>query len=110
VIASPFSGVAPGFFFNPAAFAPTAACADGNAGRNSLTGPGIANFDWSLNKKFQLGERAHLAFRSEFFNLFNHPSLGTPVNVFANSNFGRVLNLRPGANSRQIQFGLKLSF
>ncbi|MGH9603800.1 MAG: hypothetical protein ACRD24_15580, partial [Terriglobales bacterium] len=110
VVADPFSGVASGFFFNPAAFAPTVACADGTAGRNSVTGPGITNFDWSLNKKFQFGERANLEFRSEFFNLFNHPHLGTPVNVFSNPNFGRVQNLRPGTNSRQIQFGLKLSF
>ena len=110
VVADPFSGVASGFFFNPAAFAPTVACADGTAGRNSLTGPGITNFDWSLNKKFQFGERANLEFRSEFFNLFNTPSLGTPINGFTNPNFGRVLNLRPGTNSRQIQFGLKLSF
>ncbi|MCI0354575.1 MAG: hypothetical protein L0099_05990, partial [Acidobacteria bacterium] len=109
LVGDPFSGVAAGSFFNPAAFA-SPVCADGTAGRNSLTGPGIANFDWSLNKKFQLGERANLEFRSEFFNLFNTPSRGTPVNVASDQNFGRVLNLRPGTNSRQIQFGLKLSF
>ncbi|MGH9555348.1 MAG: carboxypeptidase regulatory-like domain-containing protein [Terriglobales bacterium] len=108
-VGDPLSGVASGFFFNPTAFA-APACLNGTEGRNSLTGPGITNFDWSLNKKFLLGERANLEFRSEFFNLFNTPSLGTPINVFANPNFGRVLNLRPGSNSRQIQFGLKLSF
>lgn len=110
VAADPFASVPAGFYFNPAAFAVPGGCANGTAGRNSVEGPGIANFDWSLNKVFQFTERTKLEFRSEFFNLFNRPSLGTPVNVLTNPNFGRVLNLRSGANARQIQFGLKLSF
>ncbi|HSA93318.1 MAG TPA: carboxypeptidase regulatory-like domain-containing protein [Terriglobales bacterium] len=108
-VADPFSGVPSGFFFNPAAFS-VPVCADGTAGRNSIGGPGITNFDWSLNKRFQITERTRLEFRTEFFNLFNTPSLGTPVNVVSNPQFGTVQNLRQGTNARQIQFGLRLSF
>jgi hypothetical protein len=87
----------------------------GNLGRNTLTGPGYARFDFSLIKNTSLREGMNLQFRAELFNIANHPNFDKP----ANSPFGS--NGRPGtgsigqisstvATSRQIQFGLKLLF
>ena len=48
-------------------------------GRNVLTGPGLADLDFSLFKNFQIVEKVRLQFRSEFFNIFNHPNFAPPV-------------------------------
>lgn len=49
----------------------------GYLGRNALTGPGRANWDFSLLKNFSLpwygSEHSTLQFRLEAFNAFNHP-------------------------------------
>jgi hypothetical protein len=42
------------------------------AGRNTILMPGINNFDISLAKKFNFGEKRYFEFRSDFSNLFNH--------------------------------------
>jgi hypothetical protein len=42
------------------------------SGVNYLTGPGINNWDISLQKQFTIRERAHLQFRIDTFNTFNH--------------------------------------
>ena len=42
------------------------------SGVNYLTGPGINNWDLSLQKEFSVKERAHLQFRVDAFNAFNH--------------------------------------
>jgi len=53
----------------------------GDAGRNSLCGPSLKEFDLSLIKHVQLSERVSLEFRSEFFNIFNHPNFDVPDNT-----------------------------
>ena len=53
----------------------------GTVGRNSLTGPGLATWDFSLNKDTAvslLGEAEKVQFRVEVFNLLNHPNFGPP--------------------------------
>src|ERR1700681_4109409 len=50
----------------------------GNAGRNILEGPGFAETDLSLTKKFSLSERLNMQIRSEFFNLFNRTNFNNP--------------------------------
>src|SRR5260370_10868572 len=103
---------------NPAAFSLPAAGTLRNLQRDSLTGPGTVNLDWSLSKETQIKEQVHLQFRAEFFNLFNHPNFALP-----NANaFGQAVNGGPTPNppfgrgtatttsSRQIQFPLKLLF
>ena len=64
----------PAQWFNPAAFQTAVPGTFGNAGRNILEGPGQINIDLSFFKNFQIGERYRLQFRSEFFNLPNHPN------------------------------------
>src|SRR5256885_2904339 len=67
----PFSGVA-------------GSCSNllGNAGRNSIVGPGLSNLDLSLYKNFampKISESFKLQFRAEFFNVLNHPNFGPPL-------------------------------
>src|SRR5256884_6437589 len=45
----------------------------GNAPRTICCGPGISNFDFSVQKVTRMGEKMHLAFRAEFFSIFTHP-------------------------------------
>ena len=42
----------------------------GNAGRNTIIGPGTYDWDFALFKNFQIRERGRGQFRVETFNLF----------------------------------------
>jgi len=112
-------------YFNPSAFIPPAAGYVGNVSRDSLTGPGYADWDLSLLKSTQVTERVRAQFRAEFFNLLNHTNLQLPNEVvysagptqgtIASQNTVAALG-SPGVisatanTSRQIQLGLKLLF
>lgn len=50
----------------------------GNLGRNSLMGPHFRQFDFSLFKDTQLGEKLKMQLRFEAYNLFNHPNFANP--------------------------------
>jgi hypothetical protein len=92
----------------------------GNTERAVLRGPDLVNFDFSLYKTFQLSERFGLSFRSEFFNIFNHPNFGLPnFGSGGGSSGAGFVNVAGGAaitttntpdTQREIQFGLKLQF
>ncbi len=79
----------------------------GNAGRSTVFGPGIHNWDMAVFKNFAISERMRLQFRSEFFNAFNQVNWGIPGRDLGVAGFG-VIN--SAADPRIIQFGLKLSF
>ncbi len=101
-------------FFNPAAFVAPVAGAVGNVGRDTLKGPGYADWDLSLLKATRLTEATRLQFRAEFFNILNHTNLQLPNEVVytsatAPSPTAGVITATAG-NSRQIQLGLKLLF
>ena len=78
VDASKLAGGSPEKFFDPTGFSVPAAGTLGNAARGLLLGPGISTVNFTLSKTFSLRERAHLQFRSEFFNLFNHANFSIP--------------------------------
>jgi hypothetical protein len=103
----------PAQWINPAAFV-RQATGFGDAGRNILTGPGFADVDLSIAKDTKLNERVSLQFRSEAFNLFNHPNFGQPNNNLALAIFGQITATRTVrgdlGSSRQVQFALKLLF
>jgi hypothetical protein len=63
--------------------------------------------DFTLIKRTSFGERYTLEFRTEVFNLLNHPQLFNAVGNFAARRFGDVVAAR---DPRFIQFGLKLDF
>ncbi|MBZ5592994.1 MAG: carboxypeptidase-like regulatory domain-containing protein [Acidobacteriia bacterium] len=103
----------PNQYFNPAAFLVPPAGTYGNAGRNMLIGPGVANLDASVLKTTAISERLNLQFRAEFFNILNHANFGTPNTVVFTSasavpapTAGVITST--STTSRQIQFGLKL--
>ena len=62
-------------WFNPAAFVVPPAGTFGNVGRNVLTGPGYATWDFSVLKDMHLFEQLNLQFRAEIFNLLNRANL-----------------------------------
>ena len=99
----------PSQWFNPAAFQTAVPGTFGNVGRNILEGPGQINIDLSIFKNFQIGERYRLQFRSEFFNLPNHPNFqgNSMSSNFDRSGAGRLTAANP---SRQIQFALRLTY
>jgi hypothetical protein len=106
----------PGTFFNTCAFGDPPLGSFGNVGRNTIQGPGYQIWDFSIFKNFRLGERARLEFRSEFFNVFNHPNLqfakSGPQNSINTTTFGtpEFGFLTAARDPRQVQFALKLSF
>lgn len=85
----------------------------GNESRNSLTGPGISNWDMGLQKAFGLmSEKRKLVLRADAFNVFNHTQWSSIDNyddrqVNAQSEFGWVTGARP---ARRIQLNLKFVF
>jgi hypothetical protein len=76
----------------------------------TLRAQGVNNFDWAIFKRTRFGpdDKLGLEFRTEFFNLFNHPQFGAPNASFGSSTFGQVTS--QANNPRLIQFGLKFVF
>ncbi|MGH8247175.1 MAG: hypothetical protein ACREUU_12180, partial [Gammaproteobacteria bacterium] len=81
----------------------------GSAGRNILTGPGLALWDIGVTKNTRCGERFNIQFRAEFFNLFNRANFNQPTRVLnvAAPRFGTITS---AAQAREMQFGLKVEF
>ncbi len=103
----------PAQWFNPAAFlAPPANSGFwGNASRDSLSGPGLATWDFSALKDTTLHERLTLQFRAELFNLLNRANFNTPnLIVFTPSGVSGTAGAitSTSTTSRQVQFALKL--
>ena len=95
-------------WFNPAAFATPAAFTFGNAGRNSIYGPGMQTFDLALHRDFKVTEKTKLQFRAEFFNALNHTNLGTPNRFVNTPQFGTITEV--ATPPREMQFSIRLSF
>ena len=93
-------------FFNTDAFASAAKFRWGTAGRNTVIGPGINNWDFSIFKTFAIDEKRRIQFRSEFFNLFNHPEFGFPGSSIGTAQFGRISGTT--RDPRDVQLSLKL--
>jgi hypothetical protein len=79
----------------------------GNSTAYPIFNDGIANVDLGLTKRFPFGETRAVAFRSEFFNAFNHVNFGAPGGLVDTSSFGVVTN---AGMARQIQFALRIEF
>jgi hypothetical protein len=102
----------PNQWFNPAAFLapPPNSGFYGNVGRDTLTGPGLVDWDFSLLKDTRIHERLNLQFRAEFFNILNHANFNTPNAVVFTPNLSPTAGIitATSTTSRQIQFALKL--
>jgi hypothetical protein len=104
---------APAQWFNPAAFVapPPNSGFFGNLGRDTLTGPGLAVWDFSAIKDTTIHESMKLQFRAEIFNLLNRSNFNTPnLITFTPSGVSGTAGAitSTSTTSRQLQFGLKL--
>jgi hypothetical protein len=95
-------------WFNTAAFVTPPAYTFGDAGRNSIYGPGLQKTDISLQRDFGFFGQTKLQFRAEAFNVFNHTNLGTPERFVNTPQFGSVV--MSATSARQIQFVGRLLF
>ena len=142
-LATATSNIPPGYFFNPYAFvrpvvqtgqlipssngtaiAGAEGTDIGNVGRNVLRGPRQFNVDFSVIRRFRIGDSKSIEFRAEFFNLFNRVNLANPISNFNAvpississtgqingdaGDFGRITGT--SNNPRLIQFAVKLNF
>ena len=88
----------------------------GSFGRNTITGPGFNNVDFSVIKRTKIGEEKFIEFRWEVFDLLNHANFGQPGRTaqVGSTTFGVITNTRfptgDSGSSRQMQFALKLKF
>jgi hypothetical protein len=98
-------------WFNTACFVrravPDTGTRPGNAGRNTVRGPGFARTDLSLFKNIDLSGPHRVQVRIEAFNLFNQTRFGQPGNQISTANFGRIITSDDG---RIMQLALKYSF
>ena len=86
----------------------------GTLGRNTFRGPGFANFNMSIAKRFSLPGDRQLQLRGDFMNVFNHDNFPNPDGIMSNggvvnANFGKQ-KFQPLTDARQVLLGVKLSF
>ena len=94
-------------WIDPASFAPNALGSFGNAGYNSLIGPGYFDLDANVTRRFQIRERKSFDLRFEFFNLLNHTNFNPPVSSKSSSTFGRI---QSAGDPRILQLAAKFVF
>jgi hypothetical protein len=95
-------------WFNVAAFERVPAGVFGNAGRNSLYGPGYMTFDMTLQRRFSISDRIALSARWDIFNLFNRANFGTPNSNITAANAGTISSL--AGDPRVMQLAFRLHF
>src|SRR5262249_32211906 len=94
--------------FNVAGFPRPAPSTDGNLGRDTYRGPGFAETELSLAKKFVITERVAARLRIDSFNAFNRVNLGNPsLDLNSPTTFGRSTSAQ---TPRAYQLGLKIEF
>ena len=79
----------------------------GNAGRNSLVGPGYATLDAMISRRVALGGRRQLTLRLELFNALNRKNLQLPDSFVDRVTFGQSLAAYP---ARQLQLAARFTF
>ena len=95
-------------FFNTGAFAAPAPYTFGNAGRDTIPGPGNNIFDIALHRQFRIREGHTVEVRAESFNVFNHPNWGIPgPNPDFGPFFGKIFT---SGEPRRMQLALRYDF
>jgi hypothetical protein len=94
-------------WFNTAAFSVPARYMFGNAGRNSVRGPGFATFDVALSKSVRTS-RGAVTVAMQVFNVFNRANFDQPGSfVDEPTTFGRILSAKA---ARQAQLVARIGF
>jgi hypothetical protein len=96
-------------FFNTAAFVLPASGQPGTAGRNTITGPGMVNFNMSLGRFFTFSREKNLRarFSIDATNIFNHPNYSGVATTINAQNFGWVTSVEA---MRAITLSLRANF
>ena len=108
------------------AFTAPTTIAQGNLGRNTIQGFGMAQLDFSLRRRIPISERLALNLMVQAFNVTNTPSFANPTRDeganMASPNFGvatmmlgKAFGSGPGSSfriglPRSLQFGARLQF
>jgi outer membrane receptor protein involved in Fe transport len=79
----------------------------GNEGRNTVQGPGYANWDFAAVKNIEVMEGKQLQFRGELFNFLNRTNLRLPDSDISSPTFGQI---HSDVGPRVIQVALKFIF
>jgi hypothetical protein len=95
-------------WFNTNAFSDPQPFTFGNAGRDTIPGPGNEVVDLAVHRRFRVREGATIEVRAESFNVLNFPNLGIPgpypdFGPF----FGKIFST---GQPRRMQFALRLDF
>jgi hypothetical protein len=119
-ISNPMAGG--GRSLNPNAFSVPPVGVQGTEGRNDLRGFGLTQVDLSLARRFAITERVNLQFRTDAFNIFNHPNFTSPLGLIGsnpiylssesmlNHGLGGLNPLFQQGGPRSLQLSLKLTF
>jgi hypothetical protein len=107
---SPHSNARINAWFNTSCFTTPANYAFGNEPRvdPTIKSEGLDNWDFSVNKSFDITEQMKLRFASDFFDLFNHAQFGIPNHEQGVGGFGQT-NSQSNL-PRTVQLSLRLSF
>jgi hypothetical protein len=109
---------------NPSVFAGPPSGQQGTEGRNDIPGFGLTQIDVSLGRKFRVTDRVNLLFRTDAFNVLNHPNFANPLAYFLgpsnttylqstqmlNHGLGGLNSLFQSGGPRSLQLSLKLTF
>ncbi len=98
-----------GLYFNPLAFAVPAADTYGNAGRNTITGPGMISLNVGLARSFRIGDdfRRQIMFRLDSQNVTNTVNISGIGTVVNSSNYGLATS---AAGMRQVTLSVRVGF
>jgi carboxypeptidase family protein/TonB-dependent receptor-like protein len=95
-------------WFDVTAFQAVPSGTFGNTQRNTLRGPGLANVDIALQRRFALAGQAGIELRWEVFNVFNSVQLGLPDSNISNRTAGTISRL--AGDPRVMQFAVRVAF
>jgi hypothetical protein len=107
---------------NPNAFSIPSTARQGTEGRNDIRGFGLTQVDLSIARVFPITERVKCRFRTDAFNVLNHPNFSNPsalLNVgpasflsgtTLNNSLGGLNPLFQEGGPRSLQLSLRLEF
>ena len=77
-----------------------------------LYGPGVENFDMSIDKNFAMpyNERHRLQIRLDAFNAFNHTNFANPAKNIDQATFGKITATNSSTPARELQLAAKYTF
>lgn len=115
-------GAPGGKILNSAAFSVPSSPRQGTEGRNDIPGFALTQVDLSIERTFPIRDRLRLRFRTDAFNVLNHPNFTNPGGAFQfgpsglqsqsmlNQGLGGLNPLFQEGGPRSLQLSLKLDF